>query len=115
MRVEGDRRLLTEFCVQLEYNTNSRVTNLPSNWMQVARFDHNTSPTRGHDIRIEGLHMDLYGRGGEKVDVLHDFPRIPLQQAPKWCRGFLEEHCQQFLRNFERRIKAPRKGRVYDR
>jgi len=113
MRVYGDRGLVTEFCVQLEYNTNSRVVHLPSNWMQVARFDHNISPTRGHDIRDEGLHMDLYDADG-KTDVLWNFPTVPLRKAPKWCRNYLQLNHERLLAEFEDRLKIPQKNRVYE-
>ncbi|NUC74960.1 hypothetical protein HTZ84_22100 [Haloterrigena sp. SYSU A558-1] len=111
MRIKTSDGLLTEFCVQLEYNMTSTVPERSPFWMQVARFDHNVALYRGHDVRHEGLHMDIYGNG-EKVDVLHDFPEVPLEEAPKWCRGFLEAKREQLLQNFEQRIGAPR--RVYD-
>lgn len=113
MRVETDYGILSEFCVQLEYNSASRLVHHPPDWMQVARFDHNISSQRGHDIRQEGLHMDVYGNDG-KQRVRHDFPDIPLPKAPKWCRGFLEARKDTLLSRFESEIGVPVRMRVYD-
>lgn len=39
------------FVVQLEYR-------LDDNWQVVVQFDHGAEAPGGHDMRVEGLHMD---------------------------------------------------------
>lgn len=88
--------------MQLEYN----LAPIPQNqskwsWEPVARFDHNASPGSGHDIRDEGLHLDVY-RNGEKDKVMTDFPKVPLSEAPDFCEQYLENHAERYLAWFER-------------
>lgn len=56
------RGRVVRFVVQLEYGLDDEFY-WPRNcddWQPVARFDHNPRATDGHDIREEGLHMDIY-------------------------------------------------------
>lgn len=112
-RIYFEAPIVREFCVQLEYNENSYLEITDPSWLQVARFDHNVSQDRGHDIREEGLHLDVYGYDGKEF-VEREFPRVDLNQAPAWCRAYLEEHCEYYLADFERRVGIPEVVRVYD-
>lgn len=112
-RIYWDGDILTEFCVQLEYNTNAYLTYADADWYQVARFDHNVADDQGHDIREEGLHLDVYNKHGKEY-VETNFGTPPLQQAPKICRDYLERNHDDYLAEFERRIGVPKIFRFYD-
>lgn len=101
-RIEVNQGVVRAFTMQLEYNLEPRPERREVwQWTPVARFDHNAAPTDGHDIREEGLHMDLY-RNGEKDTVYTDFPKVPLNQAPDFCESFLEKNSERYLAWFER-------------
>lgn len=88
--------------MQLEYNLRPEPDKRDVwKWTPVARFDHNASSNDGHDIRDEGLHMDLY-RGGKKDTVYTDFPPVPLKQAPDFCERYLEKNAEKYLHWFEK-------------
>ena len=96
---EGD---VSRFVVQLEYDLEwDYDTTSTSSWAVVARFDHDPETEFGHDIVSEGLHLDIY-REGEKESVLRGFPKVPLNEAPAWCEGYLHENAQRFIGRFER-------------
>ena len=99
--IEAQDGTVTRFVYQLEYDVAATPvgTHTPD-WKQVARFDHNTDPSVGHDIRKDGLHMDLY-RNGEKYRVVTSFPSVPLSLAPAYCEHYLEEHAPTLLKQFE--------------
>lgn len=90
---------VTRFVVQLEYNIRPDPFD-PDDWRQVARFDHDEEAKMGHDVRDEGLHMDVY-RNGEKVDVLRGFPMKSPNEAPAFCRDLIEERAPGLLARFE--------------
>lgn len=100
--IDTERGEIQRFVYQLEYDIAATPagTHEPD-WRTVARFDHNVSPTQGHDIRVEGLHLDLY-RDGRKYRVKTGFPPIPLSRAPDYCEWWLEEQADRVLEQFER-------------
>lgn len=100
-RIYWDAPTVTEFCIQLEYNNGLHKEGISAEWVPVARFDHNVSPTRGHDIREEGLHMDLFPGSVEERRV-EGFPDVSLIQAPVWCRDYLEAEHQHYLMRLEK-------------
>lgn len=78
------RELVTEqgevrrFVAQLEYDVAATPTGQSTpDWRTVARFDHDISGEQSHDVREEGLHMDIY-RNGEKERV------ITTSRASRW-------------------------------
>jgi hypothetical protein len=90
------------FLAQLEYDIQATPTGEnKSKWRAVARFDHNSDPERGHDIREQGLHLDVF-RDGEKYRVETSFPSVPLTIAPEVCQDYLVEHADRYLEQFER-------------
>jgi hypothetical protein len=96
---EGD---VSRFVVQLEYDKEwDYDTTSTSDWAVVARFDHDPDTEFGHDITHEGLHLDIY-RDGEKARVERGFPKVPLNQAPGWCEGYLSAHASRYVRRFKR-------------
>ena len=94
-KLRGDVRW---FVVQLEKNTGNKY-GLDQDWGQVARFDHHPEADWGHDIRKEGLHIDLY-RGGQKAQVRRNFPNVPLNRAPAYCEKYLDQMEEKILQSF---------------
>lgn len=84
----------TRFVVQLEYFVENE-------WWVVARFDHDDSNEHAHDVRHDGLHMDVY-RNREKHRVERGFPPVPLSAAPRYSKTYLQTHADQLIRRFER-------------
>lgn len=85
--------------VQLEYNFDTRF-GYPDDWRQVARFDHHPHMNWGHDIRKEGLHMDVM-KNGKKDKVLWNFPDVPVNKAPSFCEEFLLKNHDRLIDQFE--------------
>jgi len=100
--LETDRGLITAFNYQLEYDIQATPSAQHNpEWKTVARFDHNVDPNQGHDIREEGLHLDIY-RDGEKYRVRRHFPYVPLERAPRFCVVFFQQNADNLLQQFER-------------
>jgi hypothetical protein len=85
---EGSR--ITEFAVQLECWSEG-------DWKQVARFDHDPET---HDIRKEGLHMDVY-REGEKHHVERDFPRLNPNAGMNFSISYLQAHNERLIERYK--------------
>lgn len=99
-----------KFTIQLEYNLRM-ASGYVDNWRPIARFDHNPYSKNGHDIRSEGLHMDLLDANNTKHDVKRAFPQVPLQDAPEYCENYLLIHHDTITADFERRNSID--GRYY--
>lgn len=84
---QGDVR---SFIVKLEYNVADEPA-VAENWNGVARFDHNPDGEDGHDIREEGLHMDLC-EPGEEDKRAWGFPEKTVSEAPAFCEEYFEEN-----------------------
>lgn len=99
--LETEQGQVRRFVAQLEYDIEATPTgqNAPD-WRTVARFDHDITGEQSHDVREEGLHLDVY-RDGEKYDVIGRFPPIPLERAPRYAQEYLERHADRFLQQFE--------------
>jgi len=96
-----DEGMVTRFVFQLEYDIRATPTgeNTPE-WRPVARFDHDVDGQQSHDVRDEGLHLDLY-RDGEKYEVLTNFPPVSLPRTPRYAQEYLERHADRLLQQFE--------------
>jgi hypothetical protein len=93
---------VTRFVVQLEYGLGGEFF-WPENydeWEPVARFDHNPQGSDGHDVRDEGLHLDVY-RGDGQYERTWDFPHVPVNEAPRWCEAYFEKNLDFLLERFE--------------
>ena len=92
----------TRFVVQLEFWEPVRVgDDIVVEQHQVARFDHDASGDAYHDIREDGVHLDLYDRRGEKVRVARSgFPDWPPEVAIAKCQTFLVENAESLLEWF---------------
>jgi len=90
------------FLIQLEYNL-ANASSYPNMWRPIARFDHNQHSQKGHDIRVEGLHMDLLDADNTKYDVLQGFESVPIEDAPEYCENYILEHADTLTADFEQR------------
>jgi len=88
------------FVVQLEYNFETDPIQ-PDEWKIVARFDHHPLMEWGHDIRKEGLHMDIY-RNEYKLKVARNFPTVTVNAAPAFCEAFFDTNHDRLIDQFER-------------
>ena len=88
-----ERGEVTRFVVQLEYR-------LDDEWVEVVRFDHDPEGEQGHDVTVEGVHMDVY-RDGEKVRSPEIFPPMPTNTALTSAEGHLTQHGKRYVKRFE--------------
>jgi len=86
------------FVVNLEYNVSENTT-LYDEWKTVARFDHNPSAVNGHDIRDEGLHIDLCDPDGS-VNKGYGFPPVSVNEAPAYCETYFKKHHLRITRRY---------------
>lgn len=82
------------FVVQLELYVDGT-------WHEVVRFDHDMDASGGHDVREEGLHMDVY-RDGEKIRVERDFPYVELTDAPAFCIDHVTTKHEEYVARYRR-------------
>ena len=87
---ENEGPLVTEFVVQLECW-------VEDHWEEVARFDHDPET---HDIRKEGLHMDIY-REGEKYEVKRDFPRLNPNAGMNFSISYLQARNERLIERYK--------------
>jgi hypothetical protein len=66
----------------------------------VVRYDHHREAAGGHDVRVEGLHRDVY-RDGEKHRVEDVSPPVPAAEAFEYAEDDLRENVQRFIERFE--------------
>lgn len=88
-----DHRIVTRFVVQLEYRLND-------GWAEVVRFDHDPEGEQGHDVTVEGVHMDVY-RNGEKIQSPEIFPPMPANDALTSAEEHLTQHGERYIKRFE--------------
>lgn len=85
---------VSPFLVQLEYW-------LDGEWQVIVRYDHDGESPGGHDVRTEGLHLDVY-RDGEKVrEVTVSLP-ISANDGFNYAEDDLRENAERYVRRFER-------------
>lgn len=92
------RGAIRSFVVKLEYNI-SENTALVEEWEEVARFDHNPASEDGHDIRKEGLHMDVCDPDGTERKAA-GFPDVPVNQAPRWCEEYFVQNHKRLTKRY---------------
>lgn len=83
-----------EFVVQL-YHRNDR-------WRIVCQFDHTPAQSMGHDVTVEGIHLDLFDNDGNKVNIEyadHPGPCDPAF-ALNYARNFLKHRNEQLIRRW---------------
>lgn len=98
----ADRGDVQAFVVKLEYNRNPAWHEI-DDWHTVARFDHNPDPGQGHDIRDEGLHMDLCNLRGQRYDRVWGFAQVTPNEAIDYCENYFAKYGHLLAKEFERR------------
>lgn len=81
---------VTEFYVQLEMNLSPELTS-PDDWVDIACFDHQPNRERGHDIRKEGLHLDIYHPNGPDR-MITSFTAVAVDHAPRFCEKYFDKN-----------------------
>lgn len=93
-----ERGVPVRFVYQLEHDHQSGVRpGEESDWRQVARMDHDAEGP--HDVREEGLHLDVYDDSGRKVAQVTGFPDMSIRQAPDYCERYLERNAAYLVSN----------------
>jgi len=99
--LDTEQDTVTRFVVQLEYNIATIDSGYEDpEWRVVARFDHDVTSEGGHDIRDEGLHLDIY-RDGRRYERSRSFPRLSVGRAMRYAEAYLQTHSEQLLGRFE--------------
>ena len=100
--IDIERGEITAFVVELDYGLDDEFywPGECDDWRPVARFDHNPTAPNGHDIRDEGLHLDVYKGGGE-YDSTGDFPFVAVEKAPRWCEEYFKDNLDFLLERYE--------------
>jgi len=97
--IEASQGQISAFCIQLEFNHGPGF-NEEDDWKYIARFDHKPANKTGHDIRNEGLHMDLRDPNGDDREY-RNFPPVPLLEAPDYAEEHFDEKyieiCERYL------------------
>lgn len=88
----------TRFVFQLEYN-HEPSPERESDWRQVVRFDHDEDGE--HDVREEGIHMDVHYQSGEKAAQVRGFPDLDIREVPPYCERHIEENYQFYVDNYK--------------
>ncbi|RAW44041.1 hypothetical protein DQW50_16415 [Halorubrum sp. 48-1-W] len=84
---------VTRFVVQMEYR-------LDGGWAEIVRFDHDPESDHGHDVTVEGVHMDVY-RDGEKLRSEEVFPPMSASDALTFAEEHLNRHAERYINRFE--------------
>lgn len=87
------------FVVKLEYNVAENPPFL-ERWNTVARFDHNPLSKNGHDIREEGLHMDLCEPYEMKDQRARGFPEVRVNEAVDFCERYFKRRHLRLTKRF---------------
>ncbi|PSQ41312.1 hypothetical protein BRD10_00620 [Halobacteriales archaeon SW_12_71_31] len=85
---------VTAFVVQLEYRHGGE-------WQPVVRYDHNPQTAEGHDVRRDGLHIEVY-RDGRRVRRRQLTAPIPPDRALTRAEEHLRQHVRRYITRYER-------------
>lgn len=88
-----DHGEVTRFVVQLEYR-------LEGDWREIVRFDHDPESDHGHDVAVEGVHIDVY-RDRKKLRSEEVFPPMPASDALTFAEEHLTQHAERYIKRFE--------------
>ena len=89
---DTDRGTVTRFVVQLEYLVGDE-------WREVVRFDHDPESEHGHDVTVEGGHVDVY-RDGDLIRTEEIFPPMSANDAFTFAEEHLAEHAKRYSERF---------------
>jgi hypothetical protein len=74
-----------------------------SEWTTVAQFDHNEVEDSGHDVYVEGLHVDVYRKDDARVKLrpYHGHLDPDRGSVVRSCVAYLDSYAEYFLRIHE--------------
>lgn len=98
---DTNRGAVQRFLVQLE----RRRPGSGDDWTQIARVDHNPSSHAGHDLRTEGVHVDVVRRSGDEARI-HPTDRRPSGRGD--LGGVIEVSIEYFRRHPSYFVRAYR-------
>jgi hypothetical protein len=70
VRFDKERGSLDRFAVQLQAQATPA-------WKTIAQIDHAPRDANGHDLYVEGLHVDIYRRNGEELKLYPAHTSLP--------------------------------------
>lgn len=90
---------ITAFLVDLQYSADAVI----DGFTQIARFDHNESTVHGHDVRREGLHLDVERRSDTKLRLWPAPDSIPrnLGLVVRQCLEYLIDNVDLFVQIYD--------------
>ena len=88
---------LTRFRVQLEHHA-------VDEWQQIVGSDHNPAAETGHDVTVEGVHLDVY-RGGERIDRKRLFESTTPENALSIADDHIKENYERYVRDYRQWLK----------
>jgi hypothetical protein len=69
----------------------------------VAQSDHNPHMPMGHDVTAEGIHLDIFGPDGEKVERLSGPLKGPMapEVALNYAKDYLTHRNEQIIQRYK--------------
>lgn len=101
MGISSDDGRITAFLVDLQYATDP----VRRDFTQIARFDHNDTSAQGHDVRREGLRLDIERQTGGTVRLWPAKAPVPrnLGMVIRSCQEYLDENADFLVDVYEGR------------
>lgn len=98
------RAHIPRFLVQLHYQVQAPTDAFE--WRAIARMDHNELSTFGHDVYLEGLHVDVTRRTKPTVhlEILHETLPRSRGRVIRGCVDYFREHVDYFVDVYEERF-----------
>jgi len=90
---------IPQFIVQLHY----RVGADPTDWVEIARMDHNETSVTGHDVYQEGLHVDIHRETKSTVHLQVGHGPLPrnIGSVIRGCGQYLRREATYFIEVYE--------------
>lgn len=99
---KDDSNNIIRFMVELRYLESPR----PMIWKFIARFDHNSVDGTGHDVYIEGLHIDVKIENGPELTIYPSYDNLPSKTGVvlRACIEYFSDHVDYFYKAFKGEI-----------
>jgi hypothetical protein len=90
---------IPRFLVQLHY----LVETDPVRWEVIARMDHNETSNQGHDVYMEGLHVDVSRQSSSTVHLHVPHGPLPANRGAviRACDQYLDDEAEYFIAVYE--------------
>lgn len=88
VRFDKVRGALDRFVVQLQ------LQKAPETWTTIAQIDHAPRDNNGHDLFVEGVHVDIYRQNGRQLKLHPDHAGLPRKpgEVLRVCTDYLKNH-----------------------